>query len=156
MHRSVTCNVVLALTLLVVSGCYSPYIRYPNFAHPGTAAEQRADAERFDPYPDPETGPEVVGGRPPGFQRPLTETEWGRRYAIPPGSLQSAALPIVTTPPMVTNPFPPSTSPGMNPFQPSAPPVFAPAPPPPVFAPAPAPVISTPPPSSQIQPRSPY
>jgi hypothetical protein len=147
MHRSVTSNVVLALTLLIVSGCYSPYIRYPNFTHPGTAAEQRADAERFDPYPDPEAGPEVVGGRPPGFQRPLTETEWGRRYAIPPGSLQSAASPIVTTPPVVTNPFPPSAPPGMSPFPSSAPPAFA---------PAPAPIIPAPTPSTQIQPRSPY
>lgn len=129
-------SVPFSLLLAVVAGCYSPYIRTPNFAHPGTAAEQRADAERFDPYPDPDAGPAVLGGRPPGFTRPLTDTEWGRRYATPPGGLQAA--PVVTLPaaPIVTDPFSPAAPPT---FQPTAPPVL--------------PSPGTP---SPIQPRNPY
>jgi hypothetical protein len=128
-------NTWALLWLLTVSsaGCYSPYIRTPNFAHPGTAAEQRADAERFDPYPDPDAGPAVLGGRPPGFTRPLTETEWARRYVAPPGALQPP--PIVTLPASpVTNPFAPPPT-----LQPTAPPVL--------------PSAALP---SQIRPRNPY
>jgi hypothetical protein len=117
-------------------GCYSPYFRTPNFAHPGTAAEQRADAERFDPYPDPDAGPPVLGGRPPGFTRPLTDTEWARRYVAPPGALQPSTVISIPAAP-VTNPFAP----------PPAPPTFQPAPPPVV-------PLSTKP--SQFQPRNPY
>lgn len=125
------------LTTFSFSGCHSPYIRTPNFAHPGTAAEQRADAERFDPYPDPDAGPPVLGGRPPGFTRPLTDTEWARRYVAPPGALQPA--PVVTLPgsPVVTNPFTPIAAP------PALQPTYPPAPP----------SSSAPP---RIQPRNPY
>jgi hypothetical protein len=126
----------ISLTAIVFAGCYSPYIRTPNFAHPGTAEQQRADAERFDPYPDPDAGPAVLGGRPPGFQRPLTDTEWGRRFAAPPGGLQTA--PVVTMPvaPVVTNPFAPAPAPMMQPTY--------------------APVLPSPTTPSQIQPRNPY
>jgi hypothetical protein len=135
-HFLQTLRLLCALLSIGSAGCYSPYIRTPNFAHPGTAAQQRADAERFDPYPDPDAGPPVLGGRPPGFTRPLTETEWARRYVPPPGGLQAA--PIVTLPaaPVVTNPFAP---PATTTFQPTAPPVL--------------PSSSIP---SQIQPRNPY
>jgi hypothetical protein len=129
-------SALLPAILAVVAGCHSPYIRTPNFAHPGTAAQQRADAERFDPYPDPDAGPPVLGGRPPGFTRPLTDTEWGRRFVAPPGALQPS--PIVTVPaaPVVTNPFTPSAP---STFQPTAPPVL------------PSPTTPSP-----IQPRNPY
>ena len=104
-------RIALLLVSLSFAGCYSPYIRTPNFAHPGTAAEQRADAERFDPYPDPDAGPPVLGGRPPGYTRPLTDTEWARRYVPPPGALQPP--PVVTLPasPAVVNPFAPPPPP---------------------------------------------
>jgi hypothetical protein len=129
-------RVLFPILAMTFAGCHSPYIRTPNFAHPGTAAQQRADAERFDPYPDPDAGPAVLGGRPPGFTRPLTETEWARRYVAPPGALQPS--PIVTVPaaPVVTNPFMPAAPPT---FQPTAPPVL--------------PSSS---PTSPIQPRNPY
>jgi hypothetical protein len=135
--RANNLRMLLPLMTISIAGCYSPHIRTPNFVHPGTAAEQRADAERFDPYPDPDAGPAVVGGRPPGFTRPLTDTEWARRYAAPPGALQPA--PVVTFPvgpPVVTNPFVPAAPPT---FQPTYPPVL------------PAPTTPSP-----IQPRNPY
>jgi hypothetical protein len=126
----------LSVLTIISAGCHSPYIRTPNFANPGTAAQQRADAERFDPYPDPDAGPPVVGGRPLGFTRPLTDTEWARRYVAPPGALQPS--PVVTLPaaPVVTNPFSPSAPPT---FQPTYPPAL------------PSPTTPT-----QIQPRAPY
>jgi len=144
MQLSLIRNLILTLTTLCVAGCQSPYIRLPNFAHPGTAAQQRADAERFDPYPDPDAGPPVVGGRPLGYTRPLTETEWSRRYVAPPlGVAQPAPIPFLPTSPVITNPFP-ST----------APPTFSPAAP--VYTPAYPPVLTSPTTPMQIQPRDPY
>jgi hypothetical protein len=128
-------RILLLLLTIGSAGCSSPYIRTPNFAHPGTAAEQRADAERFDPYPDPDAGPPVLGGRPPGFTRPLTETEWARRYAAPPG-LQPAPAFTLPGAPVITNPF-------------------APPPAPPAFQPLSYPAVPPPTPS-QLQPRNPY
>jgi hypothetical protein len=129
------CFGMLLLTL-TSAGC-SPYIRMPNFAQPGTAAQQRADAERFDPYPDPDAGPEVVGGRPPGFTRPLTQEEWAERYAPRRGALQPAAIPSLPGAPVFTNPFPPSTATTFTP--------------PPAFT---SPVVPTSP--IHVQPRAPY
>lgn len=140
------CSYVRRVAFLLASihcaGCYSPYIRTPNLAHPGTAAEQRADAERFDPYPDPELGPPVLGGRPPGFTRPLTETEWARRYVAPPGGMQPPAV--------ITLPAAPAVS---DPFVTGAPPAAV---APPAIQPTYPPVLPSPTTPSQIQPRAPY
>lgn len=35
---------------------------------------ERQQAVRFDPYPDNDIGPEVDGGRPPGYGQQLPET----------------------------------------------------------------------------------
>jgi hypothetical protein len=114
------------------TGCYSPYMRWPDLYHPGTAAQQRAEADKFDPYPSPDTGPEIVGGRPLGYQRPYTEEEWGRRYTSPGGVLTPALVPALPAAPIITTPYPPA-SPAL-------------------------PAPTAPPPGSPIgvQPRSPY
>jgi len=39
----------------------------------GSVERQKARAVYFDPYPLNDIGPEVVGGRPRGFQNPLPE-----------------------------------------------------------------------------------
>jgi hypothetical protein len=39
----------------------------------GSVDRQKARAVYFDPYPLNDIGPEVVGGRPRGFQNPLPE-----------------------------------------------------------------------------------
>jgi len=54
-----------------VAGCRG--VAPPNWSHPGTAAYQQSEAERFDPYPENETGPAIVGGRPREFQKPPAE-----------------------------------------------------------------------------------
>ena len=101
----------IALAAVHAAGCRSPYMRWPDLYHPGTAKQQRDVAERFDPYPSPDTGPEVVGGRPLGYTRPLTEEEWGRRYARPDGALQPVVVPTLPSAPVFTSPYPPAAAP---------------------------------------------
>jgi hypothetical protein len=126
--------VVFSLTALTAAGCYSPYMRWPDLYHPGSADYQRAVAEKFDPYPSPDTGPEVVGGRPLGYQRPLNESEWANKFGRPDGAIQPAPFPVPAGPPVFTTPYPPS-----GPVAPVAPTI------------APGPSVPY-----QIQPRSPY
>ena len=45
----------------------------PRLAHPGPAEFQRAEAQQFDPYPENEPGPEVVGSRPREYEKPPAE-----------------------------------------------------------------------------------
>ncbi len=47
----------------------------PNLFSPGNLDTQRARAVMFDPYSDVDIGPEVVGGRPRQFQRPLPQAD---------------------------------------------------------------------------------
>jgi hypothetical protein len=53
-----------------ISGCTSGR---PNLLHPGDLQSQRFNAIAHDPYTDADAGPEVVGGRPREFQKPLPE-----------------------------------------------------------------------------------
>jgi hypothetical protein len=41
----------------------------------GSVDRQKARSVVFDPYPLNDIGPEVVGGRPRGFQQPLAEAK---------------------------------------------------------------------------------
>ena len=55
--------------VLLTSGCgYRPFV-----GPAGTLTYQRQNAALHDPYADNELGPEVVGGRPRDFQKPLGE-----------------------------------------------------------------------------------
>ena len=56
--------------LLVLSGCVAGQ---PNWLHPGSLQSQRYNAIAHDPYADSDAGPEIVGGRPRDFQKPLPE-----------------------------------------------------------------------------------
>lgn len=66
-----SCVAVGALLLGQTVGCSS--IATPDWNNPGPAVQQRARAERFDPYPENETGPLIPGARPPGYQTPVPE-----------------------------------------------------------------------------------
>jgi hypothetical protein len=75
---------VLAITL-ASSGC-TQHLGRPQWGNPGTTEAQRQRANLFDPYADNDLGPEVVGARPRGFQKPraeaartplLRDTMWG-------------------------------------------------------------------------------
>ena len=50
------------------------------FAPPGTVQKQRSNATVFDPYTDNDIAPEVVGGRPKDYQKPLSETDRSRMF----------------------------------------------------------------------------
>ncbi|MCO6459049.1 MAG: membrane or secreted protein [Pirellulaceae bacterium] len=55
--------------LAATSGCgYRPFV-----GPPGPQALQQQNASLHDPYFDNDLGPEVVGGRPRDFQKPLAE-----------------------------------------------------------------------------------
>lgn len=61
------------------AGCASPmFFHYPTILPDGTVAEQQRAGIRFDPYPDPDVGPPVVGGRPRDYQNPVMEPERSR------------------------------------------------------------------------------
>jgi hypothetical protein len=91
------------------------YKRFPEFFHPGRAQQQRNDAVAHDPYPVDDAGPEIVGGRPREYQRPLDEVTRARMNAPPPIALQPIALPsfpAAAPPPVVTTPLAPPAGPG--------------------------------------------
>lgn len=64
--------------LMHLAACSST-IRYPRLASPGTAGFQRHNAEQFDPYPQNDMGPEIVGGRPPDYAVPVPEVQRARQ-----------------------------------------------------------------------------
>lgn len=75
-RRSVK-NLVIILLSIQLTACSST-IRRPRLASPGTAPFQRHNAEQFDPYPQNDMGPEIVGGRPPDYAVPVPEVERAR------------------------------------------------------------------------------
>jgi hypothetical protein len=63
--------------LATVAGCGHGYFPRERLLHPGRADYQRAQAKRFDPYPEPDIGSGANDFesqvRPPDFQRPMPE-----------------------------------------------------------------------------------
>ena len=78
-------NMALKLGCLVslcvpIAAC-SPSVRTPRLYNPGPAGYQRYQATAgHDPYPLPDVGPEIEGGRPREFQRPTPEVERARQF----------------------------------------------------------------------------
>ncbi|HID78366.1 MAG TPA: hypothetical protein EYP56_20540 [Planctomycetaceae bacterium] len=68
---------VLAASLC--AGCAN--LAGPNWSDPGTAPEQRLRAQIFDPYPENEAGPEIIGSRPRDYDRGVPEVERARRLS---------------------------------------------------------------------------
>jgi hypothetical protein len=81
---------VLARCLLVVAvcaaGCRS--VAPPTLAPQGDAAYQQYNAQRFDPLPEPDSAPEIVGARGREYERPIAAPSrarwdprtWVRRF----------------------------------------------------------------------------
>jgi hypothetical protein len=66
-----------SLTLLLAlcaTGC-GPLFGTPQIWPPAPEATQMARARKFDPFPDPNIGPPVVGGRPQGFIDPRPDPD---------------------------------------------------------------------------------
>jgi len=63
----------LALEMFAsIAGCQG--YRLP-IGPPGTINEQRNRATLHDPFPETDIGPDIIGGRPREFDRPLPEAE---------------------------------------------------------------------------------
>ena len=79
----VLCAMLLALGPALLSGCgaMGPYL-----SNDVPVRYQRQQIERFDPYPDQDIAPPMVGVRPPGFDAPVPEGErafWGTKRPSP-------------------------------------------------------------------------
>lgn len=69
--KNVVLVFILAATFAGNAGC-----RYGlNLGPPGTIGMQRERAVIHDPFPSPDLGPEIVGGRPREFDRPLSQAK---------------------------------------------------------------------------------
>jgi hypothetical protein len=64
------------LTLTVLGGCKGT--AGPCWCHPGPAPTQQTRALRYDPYPENEAGPAMVGVRPREYQKPPPEASRAR------------------------------------------------------------------------------
>ena len=64
--RGILSLIALSAVLPTCCGC----LAMPNLAHPGTEDHQQARAQVFEPYPENELGPPVVGARPREYQDP--------------------------------------------------------------------------------------
>ena len=71
--------VFFALWLTVSVGCRG--YRTPFNTSPGTYRQQRFEAVAHDPYPQDDLGPEVVGGRPRDYQKPVAEPVRDKMYS---------------------------------------------------------------------------
>jgi hypothetical protein len=68
---------------------------------PGSAPYQRKLAENFDPYPLPDLGPDIVGGRPRDFAKPRNEVERSRQFL---DSVGASAAPTFAPAPIPAGP----------------------------------------------------
>ena len=98
MNHSTTMRLALFSALCTAVGCSSA-VRLPRLPSPGPAQYQRAAAQDFDPYPLNDLGPEIVGGRPREFQKPLDEVTRSRQQ-LPFGPTQQAQ-PVLPPQPVV-------------------------------------------------------
>jgi hypothetical protein len=146
-------TLISILTTCIV-GCTAEaqrHIRFPDLAHPGPTALQRAEAIQHDPYPLNDIAPEIVGGRPLSYQQPLNEVERARLVPTRPVLIQPMPAPgaSVNAPPVVSSPYavaPPQPAAPLTPVPPTV--VASPVPPaqagfgPPAYPLAPAPFVS--------------
>ena len=98
--------IALLFLLPMCGGCLAT----PNVVHPGTEDYQQARARVFEPYPENEPGPPIVGGRPREYQNPVAEVNrviprpgevivWPYPQAVVQAPLAQPA--IVTAPPQI-------------------------------------------------------
>ena len=84
---------LFAMAALLQAGC----LGRTRLWDPGTADRQQQRAQHWDPYPEPDIGPDVSEVRPRDFQHPVPEAERARRTP-PPGAIlgfrQPTAVPV--------------------------------------------------------------
>lgn len=69
---------LFAASLFLSIGCRG--YRTPFNTPAGTNRQQRFEAVAHDPYPQDDLGPEVVGGRPRDYQKPVAEPVRDKMY----------------------------------------------------------------------------
>ena len=72
MPRLVSVTLIAALMFGTV-GCGG--LQWPRLRRPGPAYFPQQQATLYDPYPEDDLGPPVVGGRPRGYLNPYPQTE---------------------------------------------------------------------------------
>ncbi len=70
-------SAILVALLVVFAGCNG---HGSLLGSRGSVQQQQLSATVHDPYADNDAGPEIVGGRPPGFQKPLAEPVRSRPF----------------------------------------------------------------------------
>lgn len=94
---------IVAMGLMVAAGgC----VALPRLCGPGSERQQQGRAQLFEPYPESEPGPPVVGGRPREYASPRAEIlrvqpRYGEPLLVPPppsATGQAPALAPMTTP----------------------------------------------------------
>jgi len=124
MMRAMWPTVVL-LFAIASAGCKTTAT--PCWLHPGDTETQQKQALRYDPYPEPDTGPPVDGARPREYEVPPADpsrarwvwsTENADRWWKPQPAVAppAAAPPPATCPPAMAPPAtaPPATAPPAN------------------------------------------
>ena len=76
--RNALLFLLCAAVLGSILGC-GPRFGLPALFDPGPAEVQQRRAQRWDPFPEPDIGPEVEGARPRDFQEPMSEAERSRQ-----------------------------------------------------------------------------
>ena len=72
---------LLSAVCFATGGCKTE--AKPQLANPGSVESQQRRATQFDPFPQPDIGPDVVGARPRDYQQPVAETNRARWLCSP-------------------------------------------------------------------------
>ena len=70
-----TTALTLIVALAALTGCQSTQ---PPPLDPGPPNYQRFNAQRYDPFPEPDTAPEIVGARGREYDRPIAQPSRAR------------------------------------------------------------------------------
>jgi hypothetical protein len=65
--------VMISALCLGTFGCAG--VSRPSWLYPGNSNVQQERARQYDPYPETEVGPAVVGGRPRSYEKPTAEVQ---------------------------------------------------------------------------------
>ncbi len=106
--------IAMLLFAIALAGCQGT--AGPSWLHPGDADTQQKRALRYDPYPEPDTGPPVDGARPRDYETPLADparARWfgsndnaNRWWKPQPAAAPAIAPPAAVGPPAATAPAP--------------------------------------------------
>jgi hypothetical protein len=113
MAPRISCLMIVLAALGAPLVACSSAVRKPQLLHPGPAPFQRYNATQFDPYPQNDMGPEMVGARPLDYAIPPDEVKRSRQFLsgaagsanqLPAAAPGLPALPIA--PPVYGTPVP--------------------------------------------------